>query len=154
MSPQELYTIDVSSTSQRGICYLGERESFNPSSGLDNYIFLSNLKLGSSLWAYSVPITDMQLNQRFTNLVREWKRETVNISSIQQMVLHSCYQEIIAMGPKAIHLILNELKQEPDFWFWALRALTREDPVKEEIRGNVMAMREAWLDWGREHAYL
>ena len=70
------------------------------------------------------------------------------------MVLHPCYQEIIAIGPRAVQLILEELKQEPDFWFWALRALTREDPVTEDMRGDVMAMREAWIDWGRKHAYL
>ena len=128
--------------------------SFNPTRGLDNYIFWGDLQLGSSQWVAPALVTDVQLKQRFNTLVKRWKRETVNVSSIQQMVLHPCYQEIIAMGPRAVRLILDDLKQEPDFWFWALRALTREDPVTEEIRGNVMAMREAWLDWGREHAYL
>ena len=70
------------------------------------------------------------------------------------MALHPAYQEIIAMGPKAIGLILQELKKEPDFWFWALRYLTGVNPITDDIRGNVMAMTTAWLDWGCTRGYL
>ena len=140
----------------------------------------SSKEAGPHLWGYSIPElpcirnenyglrvyyqldsvswqterADVQLKQTFNKLAKKWERETINISSIQQMVLHPSYQEIIAMGPKVIPLILNELKREPDFWFWALRALTKADPVTKGICGDLMSMTKAWLDWGRKHAYL
>ena len=52
-----------------------------------------------------------------------------------------------------IPLILNELESEPDFWFWALRALTRANPVTDNMAGNLSTMTRIWLDWGREHGY-
>jgi hypothetical protein len=76
------------------------------------------------------------------------------MSFVQQMVLHPSYQEIIGLGPRAISLILEELRKEPDFWFWALRSLTGENPTTEEMRGDLEAMTRAWLEWGRERGYL
>ena len=70
------------------------------------------------------------------------------------MVLHPAYQQIIAMGNSVIPLILNELKKEPDFWFSALRALTGAEPLKETMRGDLIAMTNAWLYWGHKNAYL
>lgn len=154
MNPPPLYTNTLASTSQRGNRYLWEEIGFNPTSGVDNYIFFGNIELGSSQWAYSIPLVDIELKQRFNSLSRRWKSETIHFSLIQQMVLHSAYQEIIGLGPQAIPLILNELKKEPDFWFWALRALTGEDPTTKTIRGDLEAMTDAWLSWGRKHAYL
>ena len=150
MSPTQLYTITRASTSQIGMHYLKEWRSFNPSSGLDRYIILGDLHLGSSQWAYSVPTADTQLERRFNNLARRWKKETIHLSLIQQMVLHPAYQEVIGLGSKAIPLILNELRKEPDFWFWALRALTGEDPTTEKMRGDLEAMTNAWLSWGHK----
>ena len=49
---------------------------------------------------------------------------------------HPAYREIIAMGEPAIGLILAELETRPDHWFEALRALTGEDPVPPEARGD------------------
>lgn len=154
MSSPELYTIDLSSTSQRGTCYLEGRGSFKATCGLDNYIFWGDLELGSSQWAVPAPVPDVQLKQRFNSLATRWKKETMNLSFVQQMVLHPAYQEIIGLGPGVIPLILNELEKEPDFWFWALRSLTAEDPTTKEMRGDLEAMTDAWLTWGRENAYL
>ena len=156
MSPPQLCTINVASTSQSGNRYLTAEGSFSPTSGIDNYIPADNLQLGPSQWAYSVFLTDTDegLNQRFNSLVKRWKRETIHFSLIQQMVLHPAYQEIIGLGPKVVPLILRELEKEPDFWFWALRAVTGEDPTTKEMRGDLQAMTKAWLNWGYGHAYL
>lgn len=43
-------------------------------------------------------------------------------------MLPSC-QRIIGMGPVVVPLILEELRREPDHWFWALEMLTEDDPV-------------------------
>jgi len=154
VSPPQVYTTPVISTSEEGAYYLADLEAFKATAGLDTYFRGESVQLKASGWAYPVVSSDMRLEQRFNNLARKWKRETVNLSSIQQIVLHQAYQEIIAMGSRAIPLILNRLEKEPDFWFWALRSLTGANPVTEEIRGDVIAMTKAWLDWGRKHAYL
>ena len=70
------------------------------------------------------------------------------------MFLVPSYQRIIGLGPSAIPLILRELENEPGHWFWALAALTGENPAAQGTAGNVDAMREAWLQWGRERGYL
>jgi hypothetical protein len=67
--------------------------------------------------------------------------------------LHSAYQKIIGLGAAAVPLLLAELRREPDDWFWALHAVTGADPVPEANRGNLPAMTEAWLQWGREKGY-
>jgi len=98
-------------------------------------------------------VSDAQTEQIFRELAKIWKEETVNLSSMQEIALHPAYQEIIGLGPVAIRLILSELKREPDFWFWALRALTRRNPVPPEASGDLDAMTKVWLDWGQKHGY-
>ena len=53
------------------------------------------------------------------------------------------------MGPRALPLILKELEQRPNHWFWALRALTQENPVLPEHRGAIAEMTQDWLNWAR-----
>lgn len=93
------------------------------------------------------------IESKFIRLRDEWKAQRGYSSSTEQLVMHSAYQKIIGMGSDAIPLILRELATSPDRWFWALRAITDEDPVLPEARGNSEAMRQAWLEWGREQGY-
>jgi hypothetical protein len=58
------------------------------------------------------------------------------------------------MGPAAVPLILREMQREPDHWFWALRAITGEDPVARADAGNIERMTQAWLRFGEERGYL
>jgi hypothetical protein len=89
----------------------------------------------------------------FHSLAQDWKEETSHLSNIAKRALHPAYQEIIGMGEGVIPLLLAELKREPDDWFWALRAITGANPVPPASRGNVHAMADAWLCWGREKGY-
>ena len=93
------------------------------------------------------------IEQLFNDLAKKWKDETVNLSSIQKITSHPAYLQIIGLGPSVIKLILNELKIAPDFWFCALRALTRTNPVPPEISGDINAMTKVWLDWGLKKGY-
>jgi hypothetical protein len=69
--------------------------------------------------------------------------------------MHPAYQKIIGMGEPAIPLILKDLeKNGPNDWFWALTAITDENPITQDIAGNMAAMTEAWLQWGRNAGYL
>jgi hypothetical protein len=88
------------------------------------------------------------LTRRFQELARQWKDATLVTSSITEMATHPACQQIIGMGKDAVPLILDELRREPDHWFWALHAITGDDPVPAAERGKLDAMTKAWLEWG------
>ena len=70
------------------------------------------------------------------------------------MAMLKPYQRIIGMGPAAVPLILEELQREPDHWFWALEAITQEDPVPAAARGKIGDMADAWIAWGKQQGYI
>ena len=90
----------------------------------------------------------------FQALKEEWYQERNDIVSSEHDIAFSpAYQKIIGMGPRAVRLILSELKREleqgePDHWFWALAAITRRNPVPPDSRGKIRKMAEAWINWG------
>lgn len=92
--------------------------------------------------------------EAFARLAQTWKAETGHLSSITKAAMHPAYQRIIGLGPVALPSILCEIKEEPRQWFWALKAISGEDPVEPADRGNVLKMREAWLQWGRAHGHI
>jgi hypothetical protein len=58
------------------------------------------------------------------------------------------------MGPEVLPILFKELRDAPDHWFWALQAITEEDPTRPEDAGDVQKMRESWLAWAKERGYL
>ena len=91
--------------------------------------------------------------QKFQMLAKQWRDETRHLPLMSDVVLNAAYQQIVGMGTPAIPLILQELRNQPDHWFWALRSITGENPVSPADRGHVSKMAAAWLKWGREHGY-
>ena len=94
--------------------------------------------------------------RRFESLVAAWRQERGAMSSITDAATRPAYQSIIGMGPIAIPMILATLQaegNEPDQWFWALKALTDVDPVDDEDRGNYRAMAASWINWGKRAGY-
>src|SRR5258708_8313791 len=75
--------------------------------------------------------------KEFQDLVRTWRRDTAMLSSSERKAVHPAYQSIIGMGQDAVPLILNEMKRQPDHWFWALRAITGANPARQENVGDV-----------------
>ena len=69
------------------------------------------------------------LAHRFYSLTATWRRETALRSSVTAIAMHPAYQQIIGLGEPALPLIFGELRREPDHWFWALGAITGENPV-------------------------
>ena len=53
----------------------------------------------------------------------------------------------LALGYEAVPLILAELERDPDYWFWALTAITGEDPARDET--TLQGATERWLEWAR-----
>jgi len=117
-------------------------------------------EIEASACAEAVPVSDQTARRRdrtddvavrFGRLAQQWRAETSLASSVLEICTHPAYQRIIGMGRAAIALILRELQAAPDHWFWALKAITGEDPVPREHRGNVRAMTDAWLTWGAQN---
>ncbi len=91
--------------------------------------------------------------KKFRDLVTRWKADTRYTSSVTEMAVHPAYQQIIGMGESAVPLLLRELAENGGHWFWALGAITGEDPVPAESRGRIAEMTAAWLEWGRANGY-
>lgn len=125
----------------------------NPAVSLDAQAIKRHME--DLLTHYYKPITRQWANPviRFNNLKAELAEHTAMLSSITEISMHPSYQQIIGMGPSAIPLILQEMKAHPGHWFWALRAITGDDPVLPEHRGRIKKMTEDWLNWGKQQLY-
>ena len=94
------------------------------------------------------------LSERFRRLAAEWKEQSRYLSNSAQMAMLRPYQRIIGMGPIVVPLILEELRREPDHWFWALEAITGQNPVPPEAMGAVREMARAWIRWGEQNGLI
>lgn len=103
-------------------------------------------------WIFS-DTTYLPTYRLFQRLKKEWKENTKFSSSTTDICMHPSYQQIIGMGKKALRLILKELEDEPEYWFWALRSITGENPTLN-FEGNMKKMARIWIDWGIERGYL
>jgi hypothetical protein len=102
---------------------------------------------------FSFPLSRATPAQRFHELAAAWRSATAYLSSPTDMAIQPAYQQIIGMGYEAVPFILAELRDHPDHWFWALKAITGVDPVQPEHRGKIAEMAEAWIRWGRTAGY-
>ncbi len=100
------------------------------------------------------PLAADTLAHRFHSLTATWRRETALQSSVTASAMHPAYQQIIGLGEAALPLIFQEMRREPDHWFWALQAITGENPIHEENGGDLEAMASDWLAWAKTHGYL
>jgi hypothetical protein len=100
------------------------------------------------------PPGSAELKGRFARLAADWKARSQYLSNVAHIAMLPSYQRIIGMGLPVVPLILAELQREPDQWFWALEAITEENPVPEGDAGSVRKMAEAWIEWGRQQGLI
>lgn len=98
-------------------------------------------------------VDSADLPSHFKRLAEQWRSESQFMSSMSDMVLLPAYQQIVGLGQDAVALLLRELDREPDYWFWALQAITGADPVQPADRGNLKKMAAAWIHWGKRQGY-
>lgn len=94
------------------------------------------------------------IRERFQRLSAEWKSQSRYLSNTAPMAMLQPYQRIIGMGLPVVPLILEELKRDPDQWFWALESITEQNPVPPEAAGRVRQMADAWIQWGTQQGYV
>lgn len=98
----------------------------------------------------SADAVDLQPSDRarFTELADQWEQETVLLSDSTQAVAHPAHRQIVSMGEPVVPLILERMRSQGGHWFQALGEITGAAPVAPGARGDVVAMQQAWLDWG------
>lgn len=97
--------------------------------------------------------SDEDLAKRFAALAAKWDEETRFTSKVGTMRKHPAYHEIVAMGERAIPLLLADLERHGGFAFMALAEITRANPVPEESAGKIDEIGAAWIAWGRAKGY-
>lgn len=98
-------------------------------------------------------ISTEDVRSRFQRLSRDWKEQSRYLSNTAQMSMLKPYQRIVGMGWPVVPFILAELQHEPDQWFWALEAITEQNPVPSEAAGRVSQMAQAWIDWEKSQGF-
>jgi hypothetical protein len=87
-------------------------------------------------------------------------------SKFKTTLQHPAFREIVAMGQRAVPLILARLEEGGSGFIWlALPEITGANPpIPEGFRGNkeiapgwmgwdIKGMEAAWLEWGRKQGY-
>jgi dephospho-CoA kinase len=93
------------------------------------------------------------IEERFQRLAAEWENATAYHSSTTVRINHPAYREIIRMGIAVVPLLLKDMEEHHTHWFWALKDITKANPIPASARGDIPAMVQAWLDWAKEHDY-
>ena len=94
------------------------------------------------------------VSKDFEELYNIWKRETFFLSNTTEIVEHPAYRKIIAMGEKVVPLILEKLKTQFDHFSVALYEITGENPIPEDLKGDMAEISKAWVEWGILNGYI
>jgi hypothetical protein len=97
------------------------------------------------------------IETEFQREAEVWAKETAHLSSPQQRFQHPSYTTILEMAKdnryQVIRLMLEDMQANRREWFWALKALTHENPVDQKDSGYKDKMISAWVRWGRRQGY-
>ena len=102
---------------------------------------------------FSIPAAT-DINSEFQALASEWYEQTGADSSLTRITGDPNYLRIIALGKRAIPLILRELQKQPAPWFVALRAITGEQNIGKQHVGNFAKIAQDWIQWGKMNGHL
>jgi hypothetical protein len=136
--------------------YVKEAQHHPPQVGASRLnVWAGALSLSASLLPPIALLSDKEesMEDKFSRLADRWERETRFLSSVGDIVTHKDYLQIMALGVDVVPLILKRMKRKRGLWFDALSFLTRDDPVTDDIRGDIRAMTDAWIEWGEENEY-
>jgi len=105
---------------------------------------------------FSFPESRRRQSRRslFNALASKRRTDTQWLSSTSNIAMHPAYQTIIGMGSDALPTILDDLRANSGHWYWALKAISNEDPVVPADRGSIKSMRRAWLRWGAAKGFI
>jgi hypothetical protein len=84
--------------------------------------------------------------REFTEQLSLWESQTKFLSSTTALITNPAYLRIIAMGERVLPYLLAELRDHPNYWFWALEAITGRDPASTNDNFDTRVAK--WLHWG------
>lgn len=113
---------------------------------------IPQMEVNSMSTLQTKPVTET-LEQKFQRLAETWHKAVAHQSSSSKRDSHPAYQEIIALGPPVVPLLLHDLELNHRHWFTALAAITGAHPVAEADAGKILQMIDAWLKWGKDKGY-
>jgi len=105
--------------------------------------------MGQSVFANN--LFKQQLKKRFDFFKEVWKSETLFSSSISEIINNTAYRSIIGLGQGVIPFIIEDLTLNDNHWFYALEALTGNNPIKESHKGFVPLMKNDWIEWAEQN---
>jgi hypothetical protein len=95
-----------------------------------------------------------RFRELFNNYKNNWVNETMFSSDPYEITSNRNYIEIIGLGRAVLPFILEDLQNTYNHWFVALQEITGENPINQQIAGNIAEMTKAWLSWAKEnHIY-
>lgn len=97
--------------------------------------------------------SEPSLEQKFSRLAKQWRKETRHVSSIHEKSMNMAYQKIIGMGKEVLPYIFRDFQRTHDDWLWALQVITEAEPAPGQY-DDFDEVVEAWLNWARENHYL
>jgi hypothetical protein len=144
-----------SARSMRRVLLGGQKGAVAVELGLQRARVAEDRRYTRQAWRAVLPVRENVASEAklFAALRDQWRRE-VGLSSSGSDLLTQSFLQIIALGQSVLPLILRELQTDPDYWFPALEAITRENPVDERDVGDLEAMTRAWLEWARRKGHL
>jgi len=134
---------DSGSTTGGGVVIIGSRPA------VEQYLARALVPIVALMEVGSTP--SPQTRQRFHDLAERWRKESGHLSSLEKRAMLPSYQQIIGLGPQAVPLLIERLREEPGHWFWALRAITGVNPVSPEHVGRVKDMADDWIRWAKDN---
>ena len=118
------------------------------------FINQNNKSSQASFLGHSVFVQELyrqRVVEQFQKLNRTWKDETLFSSDVSEIFNNNAYRSIINLGPMVLPLIIDDLKENNSHWFYALEAITGENPISEDNRGKISLMKQDWLKWAESN---
>jgi hypothetical protein len=109
------------------------------------YSWTTNHRPGPTLVSLNWGLADDTFRE-FSVCVQAWESETRFLSSTTALVTNPAYLRIVGMGERVLPYLLVELRERPNYWFWALEAITGTDPASSDDDFDTRVSK--WLRWG------
>ncbi len=118
----------------------------------DGQIIDQNRKNSTTLYlSNSIFVRDMYMNglkSSFEKYRNQWVSETIFLSDPSRMFRNDAYRSVIYLGADVMPILISDMQETGNHWFYALEEISGENPIAEANRGNVHLMINDWLDWG------
>lgn len=90
-------------------------------------------------------------SQEFEDAVSKWRAETAHLSLMNDKMSNDHFTKIVDWGWKAVPLIIEEIRSNPDLLFVTLHLITGENPTVGVPAGDMRGMIAAWLTWAEQN---